>query len=146
MKTKKYYPDWVSNGKQAARKLFPMRSICTRRAGELYKALSRLYRSQISQVNNKYSRESSWRDLKDLHTFAYYESDLETMKSASRKRHPGEKHNPGEKLSWISSNICLYILQNSHIFCNRRPNFTNFDAKLSGPCQQPMFTENIEIS
>ena len=34
------------------------------------------------------------------------------------------------------SYVCRYILQNSHIFCNRRPNFTNFDAKLSGPCQQ----------
>ena len=33
--------------------------ICTRRAGKLYAARSRLYRSQILQVNSKYSLESS---------------------------------------------------------------------------------------
>ena len=39
--------------------------ICTRRAGKLYRARSRLYRSQILQVNptSKYSFESSRRDL-----------------------------------------------------------------------------------
>ena len=39
--------------------------ICTRRAGQLYRARSRLYRSQILQVNptSKYSFESSRRDL-----------------------------------------------------------------------------------
>ena len=39
--------------------------ICTQRAGKLYKARSRLYRSQILQVNptSKYSCESSRRDL-----------------------------------------------------------------------------------
>ena len=37
--------------------------ICTRRVGKLYKARSRLYRSQILQVNTKCSLESSRRDL-----------------------------------------------------------------------------------
>ena len=37
--------------------------ICTRRAGKLYKARSRLYRSQILQVNTKYSLESFRRAL-----------------------------------------------------------------------------------
>jgi len=32
-----------------------------------------------------------------LHTFALFESNLENMKSASGKRHPGEKHSPGEE-------------------------------------------------
>ena len=40
-------PDRVSNGKQA--------TICTRRAGKLYKARSRLYRSQILQVNTRWN-------------------------------------------------------------------------------------------
>ena len=35
-----------------------------------------------------------FRNLKDLHSFEPFESNLETMKSASGKRHPGEKHNP----------------------------------------------------
>ena len=79
-------PDWVSNGKQAARKVFPRRSkdqkntqvnvstystqrrdkekmIRTRRAGKLYKARSRLYRSQHLQVTSKYSLESSRQDI-----------------------------------------------------------------------------------
>ena len=38
-------------------------TICTQRAGKLYRARSRLYRSQILQVNGKYSCESSRRDL-----------------------------------------------------------------------------------
>ena len=38
-------------------------AICTRRAVKLYKARSRLYRSQILQANTKYSCESSRRDL-----------------------------------------------------------------------------------
>ena len=37
--------------------------ICTRRAGKLYKARFQVYRSQILQVNSKYSLESSRRDL-----------------------------------------------------------------------------------
>ena len=37
--------------------------ICTRRAGKLYKARSRLYRSQFLQLNSKYLLESSRRDL-----------------------------------------------------------------------------------
>ena len=36
--------------------------ICTR-AGKLYKARSRMYRSQIVQANSKYSCESSRQDL-----------------------------------------------------------------------------------
>ena len=32
-----------------------------------------------------------------MDVFAPFESNLETMKSASGKRHPGEKHNPGEE-------------------------------------------------
>ena len=35
-------PDWISNGKQTARKCFQKARICTRRAGKLYKARSRL--------------------------------------------------------------------------------------------------------
>jgi len=35
----------------------------SRRAGKLYKARSRLYRSQFLQVNTKYSYESTRRDL-----------------------------------------------------------------------------------
>ena len=43
--------------------------------GKLWEARSRLYRRQMLQVNNKYSFESSWRDLQDLLTFAPSESD-----------------------------------------------------------------------
>ena len=46
---------------------------------------------------SKYSFESSRRDLQDVHTFPPLESNLKTMKSASGKRHPGEKHRPGEE-------------------------------------------------
>ena len=37
--------------------------------------------------------------MKSAHTFAPFDSNLETMRSASGKRHPGEKHNPGEETS-----------------------------------------------
>ena len=37
--------------------------ICTRRAGKLYRARSRLYRSQLLQVDSNYLCESSRRDL-----------------------------------------------------------------------------------
>ena len=42
-------PDWVSGGKHSQKKWFPMRSICKRRAGKLYTARSRLYRSRLLQ-------------------------------------------------------------------------------------------------
>ena len=68
--------------------------------GKVWEARSRLYRSQFLQINSKYSFESSWRDLPDLHTCRPSESNdsnLKTMKSASGKRHLGEKHSPGEE-------------------------------------------------
>ena len=43
------------------------------KSNKLWQTRSRLYRSQNLQVNilnNKYSLESSWRDLQDLHAFA----------------------------------------------------------------------------
>ena len=42
---------------------------------------------------------SIFRDLQDLQIFGPFESNLETMKSASCKRLPGAKHNPGEENS-----------------------------------------------
>ena len=36
-------------------------------------------------------------DLRDLYAFAPFESNLETTKSASAKRHPGEKQCTGEE-------------------------------------------------
>ena len=99
----------------------------------------------------KYSFESSWRDLQDLHTFAPSDSNLETMRSASGKRHPGEKHNPGEETSrpqqcrelWIQNstkarqtfshlNFLSFVSRMSHILCNWCPKFIRFDGFLSG--------------
>ena len=37
---------------------------------KFWEARSRLYRSWFLQVNTKFSCQSSWRDLKDLYTFA----------------------------------------------------------------------------
>ena len=50
---------------------------------KLWEARSRLYRSQILQINKKYSLESSWRDLQYLHAFAPWGSNLKTKKNAS---------------------------------------------------------------
>ena len=36
-------------------------------------------------------------NMKDLRTYVPFDSNLETMKNVSGKRHPGEKHNPGEE-------------------------------------------------
>ena len=63
--------------------------------GKLWEARSGLYRSQL--FASKYSFESSWRDIQDLHTFASFESNLETMKSASGKR-PPDKTAPHSKI------------------------------------------------
>ena len=35
--------------------------------------------------------------MQDLRTCVPFDSNLETMKNVSGKRHPGEKHNPGEE-------------------------------------------------
>ena len=40
--------------------------ICTRRAGKLYKARSRLYRSQILQVNMR------WKALAEIYTMHFF--------------------------------------------------------------------------
>ena len=55
--------------------------------------------SAVSKPNfaSKYSFESSWRDLQDLHAFAPLESNRRTMKSASGKRPPDEAHGAPEK-------------------------------------------------
>ena len=50
--------------------------ICTRRGGRLYKARSRLYRSQILRVNSKNSLESS-RDLQNALLCTVLESTIE---------------------------------------------------------------------
>ena len=48
-------------------------------------------------VITKYSRESSRRDLHDLHTFVPWDSNLKTKKSASGKRPPDEAHGSGDE-------------------------------------------------
>ena len=55
----------IRTGSQMENKLHEnvSKKVGTRRAGKLYKARSPLYRSQILQVNSKYSLESSRRDL-----------------------------------------------------------------------------------
>ena len=71
--------------------------ICTRRAGNPYRARSRLYHSRSSK--RMYSFESSRREnaQNTKHTFEQLESNLKIKKSASGKRHPGEKQTPAKK-------------------------------------------------
>ena len=64
---------------------------------KLWEARSRLYRRQILQVNTKYSFENSWRDLQYLHTFAPFESNLKTTRTASVKHHPDSEARRMEK-------------------------------------------------
>ena len=65
--------------------------------------------SALSKPNfaSKYSFESSWRDLQDLHTFALGDSNLKTNNSASGKRPPDETHGPGEETTAPHSTIQL---------------------------------------
>ena len=52
--------------KCSSRSRFKTWAICTRRAGKLYKARSRLYRSQIVQVN------TSWKALAEIYTIHFF--------------------------------------------------------------------------
>ena len=54
--------------------------ICTRRAGKLQRARSRLYRSRFLQVNANYSFESSRRDLHNTLLCTYIQSQLFVQK------------------------------------------------------------------
>ena len=51
-------------------------AICTRRAGKLHKARSRLYRSQILQVNTRWNRD--WKVLAEIYTMHSFCTVLES--------------------------------------------------------------------
>ena len=60
--------------------------ICTRRAGKLYKARSRLYRSQILQVNTR------WKTLAEIYTMHSF--------APLWNRIPKNQEKPGKKRAW----------------------------------------------
>ena len=72
--------------------------ICTRRAGKLYKARSRLYRSQILQVNTRWKALA---EIYTMHSFAPFWNRIpkneenhggEKILVQSRENRPGEAH------------------------------------------------------
>ena len=73
--------------------------ICTRRAGKLYKARSRLYRSQLLLVNTKYSLDSSRRDLHNALLCTVLESEVEK----SLENHPVDPKR-GEERTLLAQN------------------------------------------
>ena len=75
--------------------------ICPRRAGELYKARSRLYRSQ--NLQNKYSGEALAGMYTIIHSCAHLESNLRTVISEFGKQHPGEKQSTSSPISFVLS-------------------------------------------
>ena len=62
----------------------PRRTICTRRAGKLYKARSRLYRCQILQVNTR------WKALAEIYAIHSFAPFLETIFEKPGQKEPGQ--------------------------------------------------------
>ena len=72
----------------------------SRRAGKLYRARSRLYRSQIFRVITHVKALADIYTIHCLHLYTplhRFECNLKTLKSASGQRHQGEKQSPGEE-------------------------------------------------
>ena len=94
-----------------------------RQAAKLRRARSWLYRRRFLQVNTKYSLESSWRDLQDLHTFAPLRSQNFTQKSSTFFR------------EWRMNFRCYssFLCRNLHFFCEFfmkfRPDFATNSRK-----------------
>ena len=82
----------------AARPSQRKESACMTRSTQLKLARNLIW--WMNNFTNKYSSESCWRDLSDWHSFAPFESNLKTTKSASGKRHSSSPTSKIHKLSW----------------------------------------------
>ena len=92
-----------------------------------------------------------FQDLQDIQNVGPLKSNLNTLKNASGKRYPCEKHNrhraeseiltklnqtqlnkKSTKMFQIRSHVCSFLFRIWLIVCNCCPKFNKFDEKFSG--------------
>ena len=88
-------------------------NICTRRAGKLYRARSRLYRSRLLQ-GNAYVKASA--EIYKKHPFAML-SNPNCLSKPCRKIALKNNYYYLSNVYWNFSEIIYWILQNVNIFC-----------------------------